>query len=251
MLVKFYMSLSFHVGDIPIAVVGANAKKLHLNSGEHEDGHESIELNGDLKFQPIPSNAERDVLYVSDMSGSGKSFYTAEYLKQYHKKWPQRDVFLFSSIDEDKCLDSLKFLKRVDIKKKEFLEMELSAKDFPGCCVVFDDCDVLTSKPIKKQVFLILDSILQTGRHHKTTCVFTSHCACNGLQTKIVLNEATSITVFPKTSGNKALSYLADTYLGLDKTQIQQLKKISGRWITVVRAFPRCVLTEKTAYMLN
>ena len=243
------MSLSFHIGEIPVAVVGP--KKLHLNSGPHEEGHETIQLNGDLKFQPIPSNAERDVLYVSGMSGSGKSYYTAEYLKQYHKKWPKRDVFLFSSIDQDACLDALKFLKRIDIRKKEFLEMELQAKDFEDSCVVFDDCDVLTNKAVKKQVFLILDSILQTGRHHKTTCVFTSHCACNGLQTKIVLNEATSITVFPKTSGNKALNYLADTYLGLDKHQTAALKKISGRWITVVRAFPRCVITERTAYLLN
>ena len=115
----------------------------------------------------------------------------------------------------------------------------------------FDDCDVLTNKAVKKQVFLILDSILQTGRHHKTTCIFTSHCACNGLQTKIVLNEATSITIFPKTSGNKALCYLADTYLGLNKKQVQELKKISGRWLTVIRAYPRAVLTENTCYLLN
>ncbi len=243
------MSLTFHEGDIPVAIVGT--KKLHLNAAEHEDGHGMIQLNGDLKFQSIPSNSERDVLYVSGMSGSGKSYYVAEYLKQYHKKWPKRDVFLFSSIDEDKCLDSLKFVKRVDIKKKEFLDMQLSATDFPECCVVFDDCDVLTQKAVKKQVFLILDSILQTGRHHKTTCIFTSHCACNGLQTKIVLNEATSITVFPKTSGNKALCYLADTYLGLNKKQVQELKQIKGRWLTVIRAYPRCVLTETSAYLLT
>ena len=243
------MSLSFHIGDIPIAIAGV--KKLHLNAGEHEEGHERIELKGDLKFQPVPSNSERDVIYVSGMSGSGKSFYTSEYLKQYHKRWPKREVFLFSSIDEDKCLDSLKFVKRVDIKKPAFLEMTLEAKDFPDCAVVFDDCDVLTNKAIKKHVFLILDSLLQTGRHFHSTVIFTSHCACNGLQTKIVLNEASSITIFPKTSGNKALRYLADTYLGLDKHQTADLKKISGRWITIIRAYPRCALTEKTAYLLN
>ena len=243
------MSLSYHEGEIPIAIVGT--KKLFLNTKEHEDGQNRIDLKGDLKFQQIPSASERDVLYVSGMSGSGKSFYTSEFLKQYHKRWPKRDVFLFSSIDEDKCLDSLKFVKRVDIKKPEFLAMDLSAKDFPDSCVIFDDCDVITNKAIKKHVFLILDSILQTGRHAKTTCVYTSHAACNGLATKIILAEATSITIFPLTSGNKNLKYLCDGYLGLDKHQIADLKKIKGRWVTCVRAWPRCILTEQRCYLLN
>ena len=129
--------------------------------------------------------------------------------------------------------------------------MDLQAKDFADSCVIFDDVDVLTNKAIKKQVFLILDSILQTGRHYKTSFIFTSHAACNGLQTKIILNEATQITVFPKTSGNKALNYLADQYLGLDKHQTAALKKVSGRWLTCVRSYPRCILTEQTCYLLN
>ena len=243
------MSLSFHEGEIPVAIVGT--KKLYLNNGDHEEGHKSILLKGDATFQPIPSNSERDVLYVSGMSGSGKSYYVSEFVKQYHSKFPKRPIYIFSSIDQDACLDKLKYTKRVDIKKPAFLEEVLEAKDFEETCCIFDDCDVLTNKAIKKQVFLILNSILETGRHFKTTCIFTSHCACNGLQTKIILNEATSITVFPKTSGNKALNYLADTYLGLDKKQTAALKCVAGRWITVVRAYPRCVLTEKTAYMLN
>ena len=243
------MSLSFHEGAVPVAIVGT--KKLHLNPHEHEECHSSILLKGDANFQQIPSNSERDVLYISGMSGSGKSYYTAEYLKQYHKRWPKRDIFLFSSIDEDACLDALKYIKRVDIKKKEFLETELEAKDFPEACVIFDDVDVLTSKPIKKKVFNILDTLLQTGRHFKTTVIFTSHAACNGLATKIILAEATSITIFPLTSGNKNLKYLCDGYLGLDKHQIADLKKIKGRWATFVRAWPRCILTERTCYLLN
>ena len=243
------MSLTFHEGSVPVAIVGT--KKLHLNPHEHEDGHARIELKGDAVFQQIPSNSERDVLYVSGMSGSGKSWYTAAFIREYHKKHPKRPVYIFSSIDEDPCLDALKYTKRVDIKKKAFLEMELQAKDFEDSCVVFDDTDVISNKVIKKQVFAILDSILQTGRHFKTTVIFTSHAACNGLATKIILAEATSITIFPLTSGNKNLKYLCDGYLGLDKHQIADLKRIKGRWATFVRSWPRCILTEKTCYLLN
>ena len=108
--------LSYHEGEIPIATVGT--KKLFLNTKPHEDGQNRIDLKGDLKFQQIPSSSERDVVYISGQSGSGKSWYTAEFVKQYHHKHAKRDVFLFSSIDDDACLDKLKYLKRVCIKKK-------------------------------------------------------------------------------------------------------------------------------------
>jgi DNA replication protein DnaC len=34
-------------------------------------------------YQQIPDNEERNVLYVTGASGSGKSFYSAEYINQY------------------------------------------------------------------------------------------------------------------------------------------------------------------------
>ena len=243
------MSLSFGSGDIPIALVDKTV--LYMN-GDEPIGNlgKTIELNGH-KFQHMPNNKDRDVLYISAMSGSGKSYYTAEYAKQYHKKYSKNPIYLFSSIDEDKCLDNIKCIKRIDIKKPEFLNMELTAKDMENSLLIFDDCDVITNKAIKKAVFNILDSVLQTGRHFCISVIFTSHNACSGQQTKIILNESTSITIFPSTSGNKSLNYLCDQYLGLDKKQIASLKKIKGRWATFVRAYPRCILTETTCTILK
>jgi hypothetical protein len=244
------MSLSWYEGQTPFAIV--DKKPIFLNDTEVEDSFKSIELKPTQKFQQIPNkNTEREVLYISAMSGSGKSYYCAEYVKQYKKSFPKRDIFLFSSIDDDKCLDSIKGIKRIKIKSVDFMNMALEAKDFENSCCIFDDVDVLTDKHIKKKVFSILDSLLQTGRHFGATVIFTSHNACSGLQTKVILNEATSITIFPSTSGNKALNYLCDTYIGLDKKQISSLKKIKGRFMTFIRAYPRCIFTEQTAYLIN
>lgn len=245
------MSLSFGSGSTPVASVDKNI--LYMNSDEPIGNvGKTIELPEGMKFQQIPDTShERDVLYISAMSGSGKTFYTAEYTKQYHKKFPKNPIYLFSSIDEDKTLDSLKYIKRIDIKKPEFLNMELTAKDMENSLLIFDDVDVLTNKLIKKSVFSILDSCLQTGRHYKISVIFTSHNACSGNQTKIILNESTSITIFPSTSGNKSLNYLCDQYLGLDKNQVKSLKKIKGRWATFIRAYPRCILTENTCTILK
>lgn len=243
------MSFTFGEGETPIATIGK--RTLYLNKEMVEDGKRGIQLSGDLKFQQIPSNNERDVLYISAMSGSGKSYYTAEYVKQYHKKYPKNEIFLFSTIDDDKCLDTLKYIKRINIKSEAFYTSEITAKDFEKSCVIFDDCDVISDKHIKKKVFQILDEILQTGRHFHTTCVFTSHNATAGNQTKIILNEATSITIFPQTAGNKSLNYLCDQYLGLDKKQIKMLKDTDSRWATFIRAYPRCILTEKTVFLIK
>jgi hypothetical protein len=243
------MSFTFGEGETPIATIGK--RTLYLNKEMVEDGKRGVQLSSDLKFQQIPSNNERDVLYISAMSGSGKSYYTAEYVKQYHKKYPKNEVFLFSTIDDDKCLDVLKYIKRVNIKSEAFYNTEISAKDFEKACVIFDDCDVISDKHTKKKVFQILDEILQTGRHFNITCIFTSHNATAGNQTKVILNEATSITIFPQTAGNKSLNYLCDQYLGLDKKQINQLKQIEGRWATFIRAYPRCIITEKTAFLIK
>jgi hypothetical protein len=242
--------LSFFEEDkgIPVALVGKRI--LYMHAADVPDGFKEIDLPEGHTFQQIPGNAERDVLYISAMSGSGKTYYTSEFVKQYKKKNPKNDVFLFSSIDEDKCLDSLKYIKRFNIKSKEFLECEIDAKDFEKSCCIFDDVDTIVDKAIKKKVFSILDSILQTGRHFRTTCIFTSHNACSGIQTKTILNEATSITVFPRTSGNKSLNYLCDAYLGLDKKQVQALKNVKGRYVTFIRSYPRCMLTENTCAML-
>jgi hypothetical protein len=246
------MSFSFieEKGSVPIAIVEGTKRTLYLNDKVVEDSFTKIDLKSG-KLQQVPSNNERDVLYISAMSGSGKSYYTAEYVKQYHKKYPKNAVYLFSSIDNDKCLDSLKYLQRFNIKDEMFFKTPITAKDFEKSCVIFDDCDVISDKNTKKKIFQILDEILQTGRHFNTTCIFTSHNATAGNNTKIILNEATSITIFPQTAGNKSLNYLCDQYLGLDKNQIKTLKKGNSRWATFIRSYPRCIITETTAFLIK
>ena len=51
--------------------------------------------------------------------------------------------------------------------------------------------------------------------------------------------------------GNKAISYLLDNYLGLDKSQIKKIKKIKSRAITINRTFPLTVVSEHECFVLN
>jgi hypothetical protein len=98
-------------------------------------------------------------------------------------------------------------------------------------------------------VFEILKKVLETGRHFKTSIIFTSHTACNGHETKTILNEATSLTIFPKTMGNKNLSYLLGSYFGLDKHEIAKIKALPSRWVTLTKSFPPVVFTQNEIYV--
>ena len=103
----------------------------------------------------------------------------------------------------------------------------------------------------KAKINGILNSLLETGRHFNASVIYTSHLPCAGNDTKRILNEAHSITIFPNGLGGRSLKYLLDSYLGLDKEQIKRVKKTDSRWVTIVKSYPMVVLTEKEAYTLS
>ena len=73
---------------------------------------------------------------------------------------------------------------------------DITAKDFQDSLVIFDDTDCITDKYMKFKVNGILNSLLETGRHFNSSVVYTSHAACNGNDTKKILNECHSILCF-------------------------------------------------------
>ena len=94
--------------------------------------------------------------------------------------------------------------------------------------------------------------ILNTGRHERVSVIFTSHLSCAGNETKLILCEAHSITIFPKNAGNRSLKYLLDSYFGLDKYQINYIKNAkNSRWITIIKTYPSVLISEKEAVVLN
>jgi hypothetical protein len=203
------------------------------------------------KIQHIPNKkTERQILYITGASGSGKSFYTKLYCDQYKKLFPKNDIYLVSSINEDSSIDKVKGLKRIKLST-ELLTTDLQAADFKDSMVIFDDTDCITNKIMRMKVNGILNMLLETGRHTNTSVIYTSHLATNGLDTKRILNEAHSVTIFPHSLGGRSLKYLLENYFGLDKHQIKKIKTLPSRWVTLIKSFPMVVLSEKEAYVLN
>jgi len=257
--------LNFESVGIPVCKIIHNTEPkkkgttIYMASPEEQDevvqGLQNYSLQNergrDYHFEcSVNTESERQIIYVSGSSGSGKSYWTRRYVEAYQKAYPKRDVYLFSSISEDSSIDKIKNLQRIRITPS-LLDDELSAEDFKDSIVILDDTDTITDKKIRKKILDIQASILQTGRHFNVSCIITSHIACNGAETRLVLNESHIIVAFPQGMTGRALKYLLEAYLGLDKDQLKQIKRLSGRAVCFIKAFPKVVVSDKEVFLLT
>jgi len=192
----------------------------------------------------------RQILYVSGASGSGKSFYASSYIKEYVKMFPKNDIFIVSSLDKDEQLDKIKNVKRIKLDEK-FYETPFTIEDFRNTLVVYDDTEMIANKLIQDKITNIMNLILTTGRHTNTFAINTSHVTNAGHRTKLMLLESHSVTLFLVTMGDKALKYFLETSFGLGKKQIDKIRELDSRWVTICRTMPVSVIHENGIFILN
>ena len=153
--------MNFEEQGIPIAIVkNSKAKKTPLVSVDDKDNarnsYDEIVLQNDEQFQCIPNpNTERQILYITGRSGSGKSYYTLHYCLEYKRMFPKRNIYLFSALAEDTTIDKLSGLKRIKLTD-DFVKDEITADDFKNSMVIFDDTDVIGDKKIRNKVNYII-----------------------------------------------------------------------------------------------
>ena len=214
-----------------------------------------IKLNDEnQRFQVVGDpKSERDIIYVTGRSGSGKSYFIKDYVINYYKKIHKNNpVFLFSALKDDKTIDEIPKLIRINLNNEFANDDDITVKDFEDSCIIFDDTDTLKNKIVLAKVNHLLNECLQVGRHYKITCLITKHTACNSNDTKIILAESHQFVVFPQGLGNKSLKYLLDNYLGLDNSQIKKIKNQNSRWVAINRrTFPLSVVSEKECFILS
>jgi hypothetical protein len=203
-----------------------------------------IDLPNGQIFQQVPNEKEpnhklrRRIIYTSGKSGSGKTYYTADYVREYVRQSPKNRILLFSSLESDETLDEIKQVRRVKVKTAGFVNETFTIDQFKDTLVIFDDTDCIKDKGITAQINHIADIVLQTGRHTNTSMIFTSHLSCAGKSTQLILCESHSIVFFPSAMTSHALNYLCTTYIGLDKKQVKMIQKDKSRWVTYFKGCP-------------
>lgn len=212
----------------------------------------SVNLPDDAKFQIVPdTKKERDIIYITGASGSGKSTFTVGYLEQYKKKYPKNPIYVFSALKEDETLDKVKGLKRIKIGPNLVSDPIDPLVDLKDSCCVFDDIDVISDKKQREAVYKILNTILECCRHSNTSCINTNHMPTNKGDTRRVLNEAHVVVYFPHSGSVRGINYLLQDYVGLSKIEIDGIKRLPTRWCAIFKNYPQIIMTERNMWFVG
>ena len=237
-------------------------------------------IKDDNVFPELNLNAHQS-LFISGPSGSGKSYYVGQMLRQIRKKEPNRPIYIISKVEVDGCYDELNAKVQDDIKEgsPEYEELtkndiiriatkgsdgfdafvsdkhrvaSLKIEDLKNSVVVFDDTNTVIDKGIALGIRKLLDDILDTGRHYDIILMATTHLIQDYIYTRKLLSECTAITVFPNTNWPSVVKFFKNN-AGLSPNQIDKIRAVSkySRWITYNRAsVPNYVIHEKGVFVL-
>ena len=225
---------------------------LSEESDEYVSNFEEINLKGNDKFEIIPNKEEdRKVVYLSGPAGVGKSFLIAKYCKQYRHMYKDSPIYLISEKDDDKQLDTIKGLKRIKCDE-DLISDPLDLKDFTEMgrtLTIFDDIDSFEPK-LKRAVYTLLNKLLKVGRSYNISVLVSSHTSCDGRETKSMLNESNIIVFYP-TCYNRSIKYLCENYVGMNKKDIEKMKKNKSRWCAYVKTYPSCIVQEQNIWRMG
>jgi hypothetical protein len=236
--------------DDPSDLKHHELKSLYDRIKKEDESSKEIELDDEGMFEllPPPDAKKRSVWYIAGQSGSGKSWIAKQLAFYYHKLFPSRGIYLVSKLDKDETLDALKFLKRININS--FVEDYPELEEFKECMVIFDDYDTLTGDA-EKVITKIVDDLAIMGRHTNTTMLCLSHYLTNYKKTRLLLNEATHVVVYPLSTSYHALRYLLKNYIGVDEEDLKRHRKLGSRWLMYSKGFPQFMVSQRSAELLH
>lgn len=226
-------------------------KKLYEKILNDDNNNKEIVLPDDSSFELLPpSDPEtRAVYYIAGASGSGKSYIARGLAEKYKKLFPDREVYLISKLNEDSTLDNMKTGKPKRINVQTLLDDYPKLEEFENCMMIFDDYDTFDGK-MGKVVQQLIDDLAIQGRHTNTTMLCLTHYITNYKKTRLMLNEATHFVLYPQSTSFNALKYLLTHHLGLDKEEIQELKKM-GRWCCFGKNYPQYMISQHHCKLLH
>jgi hypothetical protein len=204
-----------------------------------------------LPFQITPRFDMIERILICGQSGSGKSTIASNWIKDY-LSIKEKDVFLLSRVEEDKPLDDIKLLQRVDLKQFSvpIEDIPLETEDFKDSIVILDDIDTIADKKTLNNVLHLRDDMLETGRHSCITMLCITHVLFQNKNSKKPLNEATGVVLFPRSGSKYHIRRYLKEYCGLDEKQITKIMNLSSRYFYISRTYPNYVISEKEIFLL-
>lgn len=268
-------ALPFLDGKIDMANIKASEKiKRALQILEDKC---NMKLKGEIDFTGDPSvhsvipiigdnkdDFDRSI-FLCAASGAGKSWLAKLIIENDLKKRP---VVLFSKIPDDKSLESLegekveghggksvpRLIKIPLLCEDDLLDLPATsdlADTKHGVICMFDDIDAFHSD-IAQYIREYRDSLLECGRHSNITCICTSHLLNNYTKTKIMLNEAEVVVLFPNSNRRHSDLFLANR-LGVSKSErdfmIEKAMR-AGRFLAMRMSAPNMIIHNQGVVLI-
>ncbi|NBO22845.1 hypothetical protein EBU94_05865, partial [bacterium] len=230
-------------GEKPYAVVRGGSShgtivylnSINENSGDAEGETNEIDID-DGKMELLPSKTGRDCIVVAGKSGSGKSYWSRMFIKNYMKMFPKREVMLFSPVEEDKAFDDLDINKI--ILDEDLLDNPIDLNELENSLVVFDDTDSVIDPKLKKMIIDLQDRILEIGRHKNISSIITIHKICDYKRTRTLLNEAHYCVLFLRGNRSHMTKYYLKNHQDISRKGMKKLYALPSRWICFCNTFP-------------
>lgn len=229
-----------------------------------ESDNKTINLHDDSKFVPLfDVNKQRAVFSICGASGSGKSYLSAQIIKEYMKIYPENEVYLFSGKKQDEVLDRLGVTRiAITAELKESIAEELT-----DCLCMFDDIDTMLPVEIETQdakgrtkkikvsltdkARTIRDKLLEIGRDIGVSMICLSHQLFNYKATRTQLLESHYIVYFNQGTGRNHIKRFIDTFIGCEKDTRDKLMNVPSRWTLIsMQTMPKYCLGETTCFTI-
>jgi hypothetical protein len=247
----YIMSFNFEKIGVKIARIEGGIKHddfiyLHEPSDKVKKAYSEIKLDKDAKLIPVPNKNIVSKTYVCGPSGSGKSYFIGNYLKEYRKMFRKSPIVVISPIEEDPALDKADII-RLDLDD-HLLDNPLTLEELEKCMVVFDDTENEKGE-MKQYLDTLRDNILIRGRHTQTRMVYVAHLISNYKDTRQLLNESTEVVLYPRSSGTYHIKNYLKIQCGFEKHEIKRFLSLPSRWVCLCRWNPIIVMHEKGIYI--
>lgn len=224
------------------------------------------------EFMPFPcqKSEQRDVIYITGASGTGKSTFagaygdlfqkvftlppTAEEKKEDKNAEDHIAKIIIVSPDDPKRDPAFTGLTYVWMSPQDIREQGITLEDMEDpefryiyeekvrgkmvekiqpMLIIFDDVEALSDKKESEALTRFMQAVLERARKKQIFTAFISHRASSGLATKIILQELNSIWFPISGGGTKNLSYTLKYHINIpDELRLTLAKepKEFGRW---------------------
>jgi hypothetical protein len=236
---------------------------------EHQGKEFFLDDGGRLQLIPNPGKLDdagnyefiRDKIFIAAPTGSGKTVFACNFLKEFQEMFPERDVIIFAKNPRDKTIaraitDGL-IPKIIDMEEKD-PETEqrtvysITPESLANSITLFDDVAFMEDSNLATFLTKLINKVLGIGRHEDTSIVLTGHIVNAGQKTKFTLSEATYITLFHRGGVGRSIEYFMREYMGIrDPRMRDRILNVPGRWICFHTHYPQFVMYETGCFLLN